>query len=311
MESLIMAARVVIPMAIMVGIGAVLRIVKLADEPTMKKVDKLIFNDFMPMLSFYNIYKTDFTQLTQVGYIVFGCGILTLLFIGCMVIVPRLVKPMPTAASLGQAIFRANYLIFGAAVAESIYGEGNFGKIALMGAIAVPMFNALAAVLLERARNSTASSRKLLLAIAKNPTVLATILGILVNLTGLVIPVLVLDVVQDLAGLTTPLSFLSIGVTLKLGQVEKKSYLISGVLLRLVLIPMAVIPLGILCGFRGQELCALMILFGAPTAVSSYPMAVAMDADGDFAAQMVAYTTIFCLPTIFLWTLFLNSMGWI
>ena len=311
MESLIMAARVVIPMAIMVGIGAVLRIVKLADEPTMKKVDKLIFNVFMPMLSFYNIYKTDFTQLTQVGYIVFGCGILTLLFIGCMVIVPRLVKPMPTAASLGQAIFRANYLIFGAAVAESIYGEGNFGKIALMGAIAVPMFNALAAVLLERARNSTASPRKLLLAIARNPTVLATILGILVNLTGLVIPVLVLDVVQDLAGLTTPLSFLSIGVTLKLGQVEKKSYLISGVLLRLVLIPMAVIPLAILCGFRGQELCALMILFGAPTAVSSYPMAVAMDADGDFAAQMVAYTTIFCLPTIFLWTLFLNSMGWI
>ena len=311
MESLIMAARVVIPMAIMVGIGAVLRIVKLADEPTMKKVDKLIFNVFMPMLSFYNIYKTDFTQLTQVGYIVFGCGILTLLFIGCMVIVPRLVRPMPTAASLGQAIFRANYLIFGAAVAESIYGEGNFGKIALMGAIAVPMFNALAAVLLERARNSTASPRKLLLAIAKNPTVLATILGILVNLTGLVIPVLFLDVVQDLAGLTTPLSFLSIGVTLKLGQVEKKSYLISGVLLRLVLIPMAVIPLGILCGFRGQELCALMILFGAPTAVSSYPMAVAMDADGDFAAQMVAYTTIFCLPTIFLWTLFLNSMGWI
>lgn len=310
MESLIMAARVVIPMAIMVGIGAVLRIVKLADEPTMKKVDKLIFNVFMPMLSFYNIYKTDFTQLTQVGYIVFGCGILTLLFIGCMVIVPRLVRPMPTAASLGQAIFRANYLIFGAAVAESIYGEGNFGKIALMGAIAVPMFNALAAVLLERARNSTASPRKLLLAIAKNPTVLATILGILVNLTGLVIPVLVLDVVQDLAGLTTPLSFLSIGVTLKLGQVEKKSYLISGVLLRLVLIPMAVIPLAILCGFRGQELCALMILFGAPTAVSSYPMAVAMDADGDFAAQMVAYTTIFCLPTIFLWTLLLSYMGW-
>ena len=246
MESLIMAARVVIPMAIMVGIGAVLRIVKLADEPTMKKVDKLIFNVFMPMLSFYNIYKTDFTQLTQVGYIVFGCGILTLLFIGCMVIVPRLVRPMPTAASLGQAIFRANYLIFGAAVAESIYGEGNFGKIALMGAIAVPMFNALAAVLLERARNSTASPRKLLLAIAKNPTVLATILGILVNLTGLVIPVLVLDVVQDLAGLTTPLSFLSIGVTLKLGQVEKKSYLISGVLLRLVLIPMAVIAWKIL-----------------------------------------------------------------
>ena len=77
-----------------------------------------------------------------------------------------------------------------------------------------------------------------------------------------------------------------------------------------MIIPAIFVGIAIFLGFRGQELCALMILFGAPTAVSSYPMAVAMDADGDFAAQMVAYTTIFCLPTIFLWTLFLNSMGW-
>ena len=310
MESLIMACQVVVPMAIMVGIGMLLRTVNLTDEPTMKKVDKLIFNVFMPMLSFYNIYKTDFTKLTNVGYIIFGCGLLTLLFIASMVIVPKFVKPMPTAAALGQAIFRSNYLIFGAAVAESIYGAGNFGMVTLLGAVAVPMYNAQAAILLERARNGNASPKKLALAIIKNPTVIATVLGISVNLLGIVLPVLVLDVVQDLAGLTTPLSFLSIGVTLKLGAVEKKTYLVSGVLLRLVLVPMIIVPLAVLCGYRGQELCALMILFAAPTAVSSYPMAVAMGADGDFAAQMVAYTTIFCLPTIFLWTLLLNTMGW-
>jgi len=310
MESLIMASRVVIPMAMMVGIGMLLRIVKLTDEPTMKKVDKLIFNVFMPMLSFYNIYKTDFTKLTQVGYIVFGCGILVILFIASMFLVPKFVRPMPTAAALGQAIFRSNYLIFGAAVAESIYGAGNFGMITLLGAVAVPLYNALAAILLERARNGSASAKKLLLAIARNPTVIATVLGISVNFLGIVLPELILEVVQDLSGLTTPLSFLSIGVTLKLGQVEKKGYLAAGILLRLVLVPAAIMPLAILWGFRGQELCALMILFAAPVAVSSYPMAVAMDADGDLAAQLVAYTTVLCLPTIFLWTLLLNSMGW-
>ena len=149
-----------------------------------------------------------------------------------------------------------------------------------------------------------------MLAIAKNPTVIATVLGISVNLLKIVIPDLLLEVVQDLSGLTTPLSFLSIGVTLKLGQVEKKRYLISGILLRLILVPAAILPLAVLFGFRGQELCALMILFAAPVAVSSYPMAVAMGADGDLAAQLVAYTTVLCLPTIFLWTLLLNAMGW-
>jgi predicted permease len=310
MESLIMASRVVVPMAILVSIGMVLRITKITDAPTMKKVDKLIFYVFMPMLSFYNIYNTDFSELGQLGYIGFGCAVLTVLFLIAMFLVPKIVRPMPTAASYGQALFRSNYLIFGSAVAESIYGAGNFGMITLLGAVAIPLYNAQAAILLEKARNGNASARKLLIAVLKNPTMLAILLGIAVNLAEIRLPILVLDVVQDLSGLTTPLSFLSIGVTLKLGLVEKKSYLVSGVLLRLVLLPALVLPAAIFCGFRGQELCALMILFAAPTAVASYPMAVAMDADADFAAQMVAYTTIFCLPTIFLWTLLLNSMGW-
>ena len=310
MESLRMASRVVIPMAILVSIGMILRITNITDEPTMKKVDKLIFNIFMPMLSFHNIYNTDFSELTQLGYIGFGCAVLTVQFLLAMFLVPKFVRPMPTAASYGQALFRSNYLIFGAAVAESIYGAGNFGMITLLGAVAIPLYNAQAAILLEKARNGNASARKLLIAVLKNPTMIAILLGIAVNLAGIRLPILVLDVVQDLAGLATPLSFLSIGVSLKLGLVEKKSYLVSGVLLRLVILPVLILPAAIFCGFRGQELCALMILFAAPTAVASYPMAVAMDADGDFAAQMVAYTTIFCLPTIFLWTLLLNSMGW-
>lgn len=309
MESFVMAAKVVLPMAMMVGIGVLFRIFNLADGPTMKKVDNMIFKVFMPMVSFYNIYKTDFTQFSNISYILYGVAVLMLLFLGAMFLVPKFVKPGPTAASYGQAIFRSNYLIFGAAVAESIYGSGNFGLITLLGSVAVPLFNAQAAVLLETARHGTSSTKKLLLAIAKNPTVIATVAGLLINFTGLVLPELVLEVVQDLAGLTTPLSFLSIGVTLSLGMVARKAYLASAVALRLVIIPAVFVPLAALLGFRGQELCALMILFAAPTAVSSYPMAVAMGADGDFAAQMVAYTTVFCLPTIFLWTLILNTLG--
>lgn len=310
MESLIMATEVVVPMAIMVGIGLLLRIFHIADEPTMKKVDNMIFKVFMPTLSFYNIYKTDFSKLRNLGYIFYGVAVLMILFFAAMTIVPKVVKPRATASSYGQAIFRSNYLIFGAAVAESIYGAGNIGIVSLLGSVAVPLFNVQAAILLETGRHGKASAKKLLLAIAKNPTVIATVIGLAVNISGIILPELVLGVVEDLSGLTTPLSFLSIGVSLSLGTVtSKKGYLISAIALRLVLIPTVFVPIAALLGFRGQELCALMILFAAPTAVSSYPMAVAMDADGNFAGQMVAYTTVFCLPTIFLWTLLLNTLG--
>ena len=310
MESFLIAVQVVLPMTLMVGIGVLFRIFRIADGPTMKKVDNMIFKVFMPMLSFYNIYKTDFTQLENLGYILYGAAGLFILFLIAMFVIPKLVKPMPTAAAYGQAMFRSNYLIFGAAVAESIYGEGNIGFVTLLGAVAVPMYNALAAISLEKARHGNASTKKLLVAIAKNPTVIATVIGLVVNFSGIQMPDLLLGVAKDLAGLTTPLSFLSIGVTLSLGAVgKKKGYLFTGTLLRLVLIPMIFVTGAAVLGFRGQEMCALLILFAAPTAVSSYPMAVAMGADGDFAAQMVAYTTLFCLPTIFVWTLVLNSFG--
>ena len=309
MESLMMATQVVVPMAIMVAIGVTLRIIKITDAPTMKRVDTLIFKVTMPTLMFYNIYKTDFTQLKNVNYIIYGVIGLLIVFMFALIAVPKFIHPRTTASAFGQAIMRSNYLVFGAAVAESIYGAGNYGLITLMGAVVVPLFNALSAIVLETGRHGTASPKKLLLSILKNPNIFAAIIGLAVNFSGITIPALFLGVVKDLAGLTTPLSFLSIGVSLGAsGALIKKFYLASGIVLRLVLIPLVFVIGGIICGFRGQELCALMILFASPTAVSSYPMAVAMGADGDFAGQMVAFTTILCLPTIFVWTFILNSM---
>lgn len=308
MESFMMAARVVVPMAIMVAIGVLLRVRKITDVDTMKKVDKITFNLMMPVLMFYNIYKTDFSQLNNVGYILYGAAGITVLFAAALFLVPRIIKERPTAASYGQAIIRSNYILFGAAVAQSIYGEGNIGLIMLMSTVAVPMFNCYSAIVLEAGRHGTASSKKLLLAVVKNPTLIATAIGLVVNLAGITIPDLLLGVVEDISGLTTPISFLSIGVTLSFRALKNKGYLISAVALRLVIIPLVFVLGGIALGYRGQELCALLILFAAPVAVSSYPMAVAMDADGDFAAQMVAVSTLACLPTIFVWTLVLNSM---
>ncbi len=302
-----MSIQVVVPMAIMVGIGVLLRVFHVTDVATMKNVDKIIFKLIMPTLMFYNIYNTDFSQLQNVGYVLYGAAGLVILFLCAMFVIPRFVQPRPTASAYGQALIRSNYLLFGAAVAQSIYGEGNIGLVSLLGAVAVPMFNALSAILLEKGRHSTANAKNLLIAICKNPTVIATVLGLAVNFSGLRLPELVLGVVADISGLTTPLSFLSIGVSLQFTALSKKGYLASAIALRLIVIPLVFVLGGIALGFRGQALCAVLILFAAPTAVSSYPMAVAMDADGDFAGQMVALSTVVCLPTIFLWTYILNS----
>lgn len=309
MESFLVSARVIAPMAIIMALGALLRVTHVTDRDTMRKVDRITFRLFMPTLMFYNIYTTDFSQLTNANFILYGAAGLTLLFLLALFTVPRLVKEPPTAAAFGQAILRPNYILFGTAVAQSLYGAGNIGILALMGAVAVPLFNAMSAIVLEAGRAGRATPQKLLLAIVQNPMIIAAILGIAANLSGLRIPPILEGVISDISGLTTPISFLSLGVSLSFVRGgQRKHLLLLGLLIRLLLAPLVLVSGAVLLGFRGQELCALLVLFAAPTAVSSYPMAVAMEADGELAAQMVALTTLFSLGTMFLWILCLSSL---
>lgn len=310
MNSLQVAANVILPMAMMMGVGVVMRLTGVTDRPTMKKVDTIIFKVLMSILMFYNIYNADLSQLANAGYIVFGIAGLFVLFLIAVLLVPKLVKPAATAAAFGQAILRPNYVLFGVAVAQNLYGEGNVAILMLMGAVCVPVFNVMSTIILEVGRNAKISFGKLLLSVLKNPMIVAAIIGLAVKLVDLTLPAMVVDVVADLSGMASPLSFLSLGVSLDLAVVGKKAKLLgTGCLCRLVLIPAVMLTAAWFLGFRGQQMCALMVLFAAPTAVASYPMAVAMDADGELAGQMVAFSTLFALPTIFIWTAVLTALG--
>lgn len=308
MDSFLMAARVVIPMAMLMAVGIVVRMTKIAEPGTMKKVDTLIFKVFTPCLVFYNVYTTDLTNLTNPGFLLYGIFGLAVSFCAALILF-RVIPQRPTATAFAQSMIRPNYIIFGAAVAQSIYGEGNIGLVMLMGAVAIPVYSIMAAVILEYGRGGNPTPGQLFLAVLRNPIFVGTALGLVVNLSGLRLPELVSEVVQDLGGIATPLSFLSIGVGLSFTAYPKKALVAAAVAVRLVLIPLVFVTGGVLLGFQGAQLCALMILFAAPAAVASYPAAVAMGADGEFAGQLVAYSTIFCLPTIFLWTLALNLLG--
>ena len=309
-ENFLVALRVVAPMALLMVLGAGVRKAGLTDRPTMRSVDKLVFRLFMPVLLFKNIYETDLSQSFAPKEALFAVAALLAAFPVALLLPRRLVRDHNQAASIGQAMIRTNYILFGIAVAESIFGEGNIGPVALLGAIAVPATNALSVIVLELNRSGRASPRKLLLSILKNPMVLATLAALGMLMMPFRIPELLWSVVKDVAGVTTTISFISLGVSLDLGEVRaNRRPLVIGVVLRMVLMPLVFLPLSVALGFRGQSLCAMMVLFAAPTAVASYPMAVAMGADGPLAGQLVCATTVLSVFTMFCYTFLFRSLG--
>lgn len=310
LESFLVALRVVVPMAILMAVGALVRTVKIVDRPTMRSVDKLAFRLFMPVLLFKNIYETDLAEQFNGKEMLFAAVCLVAIFLLALLLPRRVVADGGKAAAIGQAVVRSNYILFGIAVAESIYGKGNVGMVALLGAMVVPMTNIFAVVILELNRSGKTSPGKMLVSILKNPMVIAALLALGMKLLRIQLPELVFGVVKDIAGVTTTISFISLGVSLNLGELkENRKPLALGIFLRMLVVPLIFLPLSVALGFRDQALCALMILFAAPTAVASYPMAVAMGADGPLAGQLVCVTTVISVVTMFIFTFLLRSMG--
>lgn len=311
-ESFFVALRVVTPMALLMGLGVLIRTAKITDRTTMRAVDKICFRVFMPALLFRNIYDSDLASSLGWKEPVFIVGCLLLLFALSLLIIPRLIPDRRQAASVSQAIFRCNYILFGIAVAESIYGDGNAGMVAVLGVVVVPALNALSVVVLEVSRAGRVHPGKLLLSVLKNPLIIAAFLALLVKAVSLPLPEILYSVVKDVGGLATTISFLSLGVSLDLGELRRnRSPLLLGIVTRLVVIPLIFLPLAVLCGFRGQSMCAMLVFFAAPTAVSSFPMAASMGADGPLAGQLVCCTTLLSVITIFCYTFLLNSLGFL
>ena len=100
--------------------------------------------------------------------------------------------------------------------------------------------------------------------------------------------------------MTTPLSLICLGANFKLSAVKGRvGTALAATALKLVVLPAATVTVAALLGFRNEALGTIFILFGAPSAVSSYIMARNMKNDSDLAAQILLFTTMLCLFTVF------------
>ena len=304
------ALRVVFPMLVLMLVGAAVRKAGLIDRASMLKVDKLNFIIFTPALIFFNIYKTDISNSLNWKLAIFvACAMLFSATFGYFV-AKQMIKDRKQLASVAQAILRANYILFGIAAAGAIYGNENTGFIALYGIVVNPAINTLAVTALEVSLDGTAKPLKLIRQIIKNPIIIASLSALVFLLIKLQIPNLLLNIIKDIGSLATTLAFISLGVSIQLSSLKKNIKPIALALVcRMFILPVIIVFTAIMIGFRGRDLCLVMVLFTSPVGVASYPMAVSVGADGELAGQLVYTSTILSLFTIFIATFILSYLG--
>lgn len=308
-ENLLTALNVVLPLFFCMALGYGLRQIRMVDRPSLVVMNRLCFKVFLPLLLFRNIYTTDLKEALDVKLILFATVALIVWFLLLMLIIPRIEKENPKRGVLIQGMFRSNYALFGLPVATTLCGEGHIGATSLLLGIVIPFYNVLAVVALEVFRGGKPDFRKILLGIVKNPLIIASVTGLLFYAIGIHLPATVEKTVQDLSRVATPLSLVVLGGYFTFSSVtEYRKQLALGVIGKLVISPLVLLPIAAWMGFRGEAMVAIMIMFGAPTAVSSFTMAQEMEGDGDLAAQLVIFTTFFSILTIFLLVFILKTL---
>lgn len=310
LENLTLSVRVVFPMFFMLALGYGIQRARIVSEEVLDGCSALVFQVILPIHMFMSITKTTLEEALDVRLLLLTAGTTVGFWLLGMLVIPRLEPDNRKRGSMIQGVFRSNYVLFGSVIADTIAGPAAAGLSAMVVAVAVPIYNVLSVVTLEFFRGGKPNAGNILRGIAKNPLILSAIFGLLWLLTGLKLPALLNDTLNDVAKIATPLAIIALGGTFHFSALRGNRRQLGIVLAgKLLVMPALVIGVGVLAGLRGSALAVLLGTCATPTAVSSFPMAQKMGADGALAGQIVVLNTVFSIVTLFLWVLVLTDLG--
>lgn len=309
MENLIISINVVLPLFFLMALGYALKKWNMYEDDTLKTINKLVFKVFLPVYLFNSIYTTDLSEVFDIKVILFAVAGLLLWYLLLMGIIPLIEKKNTKRGVMVQGMFRSNFVLFGLPVAISLCGEDKIGITSLLMGIIVPIYNVLAVVTLECFRGGRTSIKKIARGIVTNPLIIASLLGVLAYMIKLKLPYAVEKTMIDVGKIATPLALIALGGGFQFSRIKgDMKQLVLSVAGKLIVSSLFMVIPAILLGFRNEVLVPILLMSGAPTAVSSYTMAQQMGGDGDLAGEIVVFSTVISIFTIFLWVFGLKQL---
>ena len=321
MRSFTTAVNAVLPFLLYLGFGYFIRQIGVTDGAFLKKLNKVVFLCFFPIMMFCNIYHIDTSVDISGIYVIIALVSLLILIAVLVLTVPRIVKGNPQRGVIIQAIFRSNFVLFALPMTEQVFGKAGTGVAAVLIAAVVPTYNIAAVLILELfslqenrkvSGEGTSSALPALLVknILTNPMIAGAITGAVFLFLRIHLPAVIDDSLSAISTMSTPLALFILGGTLQFRAIgHNRKYLVPGLAVKMVLLPMLATLLTLHAPVSNIERFVLLVMYGSPVAVSSYAMAENMGGDGELAGQFVVLSTALSIFTLFGWVLLYGYLG--
>lgn len=170
---------------------------------------------------------------------------------------------------------------------------------ALVVAVMIPVVNILCVLVFAVCVQATLRPSALLQALAKNPLIVACLLGVSLNVSALSLPSLLQDVLDQLGSMALPMGLLAVGAGLRLRALRYAGPILLWVTcLKLLVLPLCAWGLALLLGL-GELSRAVLVMFAAlPTASSAYILAKQLGGNAALMAGIITGETLISLLTL-------------
>jgi predicted permease len=224
---------------------------------------------------------------------------------GLFLVLSRLFFRRPAAettiGALGAGYVNANNI--GLPVAVYVLGSASFVAPVLL--LQLIVFAPIALTVLDVTSRGSVSVWSIVTQPVRNPMIIASVLGILVDVSGIHLPDAVYQPFELIGGAAVPLVLMAFGMSLHgsrplqagRGRVE----IVSAVALKSVGMPLiAFLAARFVFGLEGHALFAAVALAALPTAQNVYNFAARYERGVPVARDIVLLTTLFAVPALLL-----------
>ncbi|OSQ39085.1 AEC family transporter [Thalassospira mesophila] len=262
--------------------------------------EKLTYFITFPALLFANTAKADLGSLPVTGIAIVILGTACAMAALTILAKPALQVSDAAFTSIFQGAIRPNTYI-GLAVAAALLGERGLTVTALCVALIVPTVNVLSVLACSHwgDNNRKTGIISVLRDVIRNPLLMACVLGLVANASGLGLPPIAGPFLEILGRAALPIGLLAVGAGIDLQAARRAGGPVAASTLgKLALSPAIAIGLSLLLDMPPIDMAALAFYAGLPCSASAYVLARLMGGDAKMMASIITVHTLVAIATM-------------
>ncbi|GGC80315.1 permease [Tersicoccus solisilvae] len=289
---------------VVIGIGYLIGRSGVLGPSAQQVLSRTVFFVGTPALMLVTFGRTDLHQVFSVQLLAAAASagiVLTLYLVWSRVLLRR---TWPTAIMTGATGSLVNAANLGIPIAVYVLGDAAVAApiIVFQMTLLTPLVTA--ALDVATARRGTSAVRRIG-QVAANPVLIASVVGILLSVTGIRLPDLVLEPFRLISGIAVPGMLLAFGIGLHgsrpLRDRTQWVDVASATTAKVVIQPLIALALGALVlGLSGRALFAVVVMAALPTAQNAYVVASRYGAAVGQTKDTVLVTTVLSVPVLVL-----------